>query len=130
MRNFRILAGIATLLTTLGLSVAVLADGWDRLGAVQFSHYGDDYSQDFTVYMDDRLQRIAFRARGGPVNCDLVEVFFRNGGRQILNHRRFRTDDRIAFDLFGNDRRVSYIHFECSPGREHRQTRLVIYGAR
>jgi len=106
---------------------AVSADDWDRLDSIVVSHV--DQTKDVGILFDGRLDRVAFRARERAVHCDIIRINFVNGGDQVIRNRRFPLDARVAFDLQGNDRHVTHIHFNCEPvGAGRGPARLVIFG--
>jgi|GEM_PF-7078413 len=130
-RKALVVALSAIMALALAPLVAQAADeDWDRLGAIEVSHNPNDYVQNFNVLFDGPMQRISFRARDNNVRCDLIRVRFLNGQTQIIDHLRYPEGERRAFDLYGDDRRVANVHFECTPGRNSNRARLVIFGYR
>jgi len=123
-----IVAGLAFVLFLLPAAVKAADEDWDRLGSIEVDRSQSNATQNFNVLHNRQMQRISFRARDNNVRCDFIRVRFLNGQTQVIDHIRYPEDERRAFDLYGDDRRVANIHFECRPGGNSNRARLVVYG--
>jgi len=120
---------VATTLLAGTIAVPSIAgsNDWERVDEVRFTHRDQEHS--VSLRGDGRFDRIAFRAKGTDIRCRDVRIIYRNGHIQYIGERRFNEDHLVRFDLNGDDRRISEVHFDCRPlGQNH--GRLVIRGRR
>ncbi len=105
----------------------VLADDWQRLDTLRITER--DHTRNIGALFDGRLDRVSFRARERAVHCDMIRINFLNGGDQEIRNRRFPRGDRVAFDLNGNNRHITHIHFNCEPvGRGRGPADFIVSG--
>lgn len=122
----RLLPVLVTALSLFTGSVSI-ADDWQRLDTITITER--DHTRNIGALFDGRLDRVSFRARDRAVRCNMIRINFLNGSDQEIRNRRFPRGDRVAFNLDGNNRHITHIHFNCEPvGRGRGPAEFVISG--